>query len=556
MNQDYYDQERADEGWNKLPDALQKLGYTELRGPQKPCIKTIFGGQDVFCVLATGGGKTALAAIPTIVYNYQTIIFSPLIALMKDQVDSLNRKGIRAGALNSTQSDTENWHVIQAWLDRRCQVLFVAPERINKPEFQAAMRQAPPGLVVVDEAHTMSQWSVNFRPSYTQCGEFVRQFQPRQVIALTATATKNIIEDVISIMGTNNMILERHYEERSNLQLSSSFVDGEAELYTEVLKKVRQVEGSAIVYCSTVKQVAAVTAFLAQSGESVTFYHGQISDVTVKDRNQDTFMQNRARIMVATNAFGMGIDKPDIEAIIHASPPGSIEAVSQEIGRAARDGRKAICHIFGSSAGYWMQEFLWSRGNPPAASIQAVERFIRHNMDANQELEMTGEDIATAIDDEAASAAMNHLVSIGCLERHAPEGKVATITICEDQIEQAPKAALKTLNLVRQYGLHAATSGNNNPVYKICLNYLRDKANCTLQTVQNHIRQLVQKKVILYTAPFNGKITKFIREVTPLELAAAEIRRHSEREKFQAVRDYIKCPDEQKHQFLNKYFSL
>lgn len=556
MNQDYYDQEHAEEGWNNLPDALQKLGYTELRGPQKPCIKTIFGGQDVFCVLATGGGKTALAAIPTLTYNYQTIIFSPLIALMKDQVDSLNRKGIRAGALNSTQSDSENWHILQAWLEKRCQVMFVAPERIGKAEFQATMRQLPPDLVVVDEAHTMSQWSVNFRPSYAQCGEFVRTYQPKQVIALTATATKNIIDDVISIMGTKNMVVERHYEERSNLKLSGSWADDEHDLFDAILRLVRQVDGSVIVYCNTVKQVIAVTAFLSQAGESVTYYHGQITDSTVKDRNQDTFMHNRARIMVATNAFGMGIDKPDIEAIIHAAPPGSIEAVSQEIGRAARDGREAKCHIFGSSSGYWMQEFLWGLGNPPAASVHAVERFVRSNMDANQELAMTGEDIARAIDDDAASAALNHLVSLGCIERHTPEGKVATITICEDMLGKATKPQLNTLNLIREHGLFAATSGNGNPVYKICLNYLRDKANRTLTTIQNHIRQLAENKVILYTAPFNGKITKFIRPVTPMELAAAEIRRNSEREKFQAVREYIKCPDDQKHKYLNDYFSL
>jgi hypothetical protein len=136
------------------------------------------------------------------------------------------------------------------------------------------------------------------------------------------------------------------------------------------------------------------------------------------------------------------------------------------------------------------------------------------------------------------------------------EGKVATITICEDMLGEATKPQLATLDLIREHGLLAATSGNGNPVYKICLNYLRDKANRTLTTIQNHIRQLAAKKVILYTAPFNGKITKFIRPVTPMELAAAEIRRNSERDKFQAVREYIMCPDDQKHKYLNDYFSL
>ena len=556
MNQDYYDQERADEGWNKLPDALQKLGYTELRGPQKPCIKTIFGGQDVFCVLATGGGKTALAAIPTLVYNYQTVIFSPLIALMKDQVDSLNRKGVRAGALNSTQSDTENWHTMQAWLDKRCQVLLVAPERIGKPEFQTVMQQAPPDLVVVDEAHTMSQWSVNFRPSYVQCGEFVRQHQPKQVIALTATATQDIINDVINIMGTTKMVLERHYEERSNLKLSGSWVDDDNKLFSSILSRVRSVSGSVIVYCSTTKQVAALADYLSQAGESVTFYHGQITDDTRKDMNQDTFMQNRARIMVATNAFGMGIDKPDIEAIIHAAPPGSIEAVSQEIGRAARDGREALCHIFGSPSGFWMQEFLWSMSNPPAASIHAVERFVRQHMDSSKELRMTGDAIGNLLNDNSAPAALNFLVSIGCMERFSPEGKVATITVRENKLEQITKAQKKVLDAVREHGLHTTSSGNNNPVYEVCLKFLSDKAKVTLTTIQNHLRQLNKDGVIDYVAPYNGKVTRFIRPITDVELASAEIRRREERQKFEAVREYIKWPDDLKHQYLNDYFAL
>lgn len=556
MNQTYYDQEHADIGWKKLPEALQKLGYTELRGPQKPCINTIFGGQDVFCVLATGGGKTALAAIPTIVYDYQTIIFSPLIALMKDQVDSLNRKGIRAGALNSTQSDTENWHTLHAWLEKRCQVLFVAPERIGKPEFQAAMQQAQLDLVVVDEAHTMSQWSVNFRPAYVQCGEFVKKYTPKQVIALTATATQDIIEDVMGIMGTTSMVLERHYEERSNLKLFGQYLDNERMLLPEILNTVRQVQGSVIVYCSTTKQVAEVTDYLAQAGEAVTFYHGQISDPTTKDMNQDTFMQNRARIMVATNAFGMGIDKPDIEAIIHASPPGSIEAVAQEIGRAARDGREAICRIFATPAGYWMQEYLWSMSNPPTATIYATLRFVKGNMDANRELQMTGDAIGEILNDKAVPAALNYLVSLGCIERFAPSERVATITIQNHDPASVSKARTKLLDAIRQYGIKETISGNNNEVCKVGLNYLKDKMGVTMTTIQNNLRQLNKDGVISYEAPYNGKVSRFIRDISDMELVAAEARRRTERSKIDSVREYIKWPDHLKHQYLNDYFAL
>ena len=305
----------------KVPEVLTKLGYSGLREAQIPCINRILGGEDTFCILPTSGGKTLIGLVPTLVNNWKTIIFSPLIALMKDQVDSLCLKKVRAGALNSSQTDTENWAELKDWTEGLTQVLYVAPERISNPQFRQAMKQVPPNFVIVDEAHVMSKDSATFRPAYMACGDFIRDFQPEQVLALTATATKEIVDDVKRILGTPDMAIERHYTPRLNLHMTSSKCMDLDEVLWEALEIIRKIKGSVIVYCATVKNVIRVTDFLKQAGENVTFYHGQITQPSVKDMNQDAFMSGRVRIMVATNAFGMGIDKADIEGIIHIDPP-------------------------------------------------------------------------------------------------------------------------------------------------------------------------------------------------------------------------------------------
>lgn len=555
MNQSYFDEEKAIQSWMAVPDALKHMGYSDLRNGQKQCLHSIFGGKDTFCILPTGGGKTALAALPTLIFECQTIIFSPLIALMKDQVDGLNRKGIRTGAINSSQSDVENWNVLQAWIEGRCRILLVAPERISHPHFQQAIEKAPPGLVVIDEAHTMSKWSNSFRPSYVRCGDFVAQTTPKQVLALTATATKDIVQDVIRIMGTTNMAIECHYTERSNLKLSSEFMPNDRDLMPNILSWCRSVKGSVIVYCSTVKQVAAVTEYLSQAGESVTFYHAQCPD-TVRDENQDKFKHDRCRIMVATNAFGMGIDKPDIECVIHASPPGNIEAIAQEIGRAARDGRDAYCHMIATPSGFAIQDYFWNLDCPSANTIQRVCSLLYNQRDSNDEIKLKLDEIAELIQDKGATAAMNYLVAIGCISRYEPTSKVSTFCVYDKDPSALKGTRRKIYDAIITQGMRDGHSGAMNPIYKLDLNILPDLVGVLPATIMSHIRQLDKDGYLAYTAPYSGKITKFIRRVTQEELLAAAERRETERHKMLAVREYIECPHDQKHALLNKYFTL
>lgn len=555
MNQTYYDKDRATLAWKKVPEALNKMGFTELRGAQKPCINAILGGQDVFCVLPTGGGKTALAAIPTLVFEYKTVVFSPLIALMKDQIDSLNKKGIRAGAINSNLSDAENSRTLQDWVRGDIQVLYVAPERISHPQFDIIMQQLPPDFVVLDEAHTLSQWAASFRPAYVACGAFIEKVRPKQVVALTATATPEIIEDVKRTLGTPNMVLERHYTARMNLHLSSEILSEDADLLPKILEKVRSIKGSCIVYCSTVNTLTEVVQYLSQAGESVTYYHGQMTNQTQKDQNQDTFMNHRARIMVATNAFGMGIDKADIEGIIHANPPGSVEAIAQEIGRAARDGRDAVCHMFATPRGLHMQEVFWNLSNPEPDTIRKTFGFIKTRADKDNVLQMTGKEIEDAIGDEGASAALNYLVSLGCVERFKPEAKIATVTFPERELNLTPAKQL-VYDSVKKYGMRMATSSAGSPVYQVALESLTAALKKTEATITSTLRQLGKDGIIIYDPPFKGKLTRIIKDLTQQDLDVAKYRRETEWQKVAAARNYLTCPDSDKQNFIVSYFAV
>lgn len=555
MNQTCYDIDRATLAWKKVPEALNKMGFSELRGAQKPCIDAILGGQDVFCVLPTGGGKTALAAIPTLVFEYKTVVFSPLISLMKDQIDSLNKKGIRAGAINSNLSDAENSRTLQDWVRGDIQVLYVAPERISHPQFDIIMQQLPPDFVVLDEAHTLSQWAASFRPAYVACGAFIEKVKPKQVVALTATATPEIIEDVKRTLGTPNMVLERHYTARMNLHLSSEILSEDNELLPKILEKVRSIKGSCIVYCSTVNTLTEVVQYLSQAGESVTYYHGQMTNQTQKDQNQDTFMNHRARIMVATNAFGMGIDKADIEGIIHANPPGSVEAIAQEIGRAARDGRDAVCHMFATPRGLHMQEVFWNLSNPEPDTIRKTFGFIKARADKDNVLQMTGKEIEDAIGDEGASAALNYLVSLGCIERFKPEAKIATVTFPERELNLTPAKQL-VYDSIKKYGMRVATSSAGSPVYQIALESLTTALKKTEATITSTLRQLGKDGIIIYDPPFKGKLTRIIKDLTQQDLDVAKYRRETEWQKVAAARNYLTCPDSDKQNFIVSYFAV
>lgn len=543
------------EGQARIPEVLAQMGYSSLREGQETPINCIMAGRDTICILPTSFGKSACFAIPTVAMNWHTIVFSPLVALMRDQVQSMNRMGIRAGCVNSSQTDAQNFLTLREWAEGRLQLMYVAPERINNLQFQQALKATKVDLVVLDEAHVLSQAVSSFRPSYRACGELVSQYEPKVIAAFTATATNEVVEDVKTVLHMTNACICRYYVARNNIELHSEVLADNNMLKPALLNKLSTITGSCIVYCQTVREVGEITEFLQQQGESVTFYHGQIVQDGVRASNMDAFMSGRARICVATNAFGMGVDKPDIEGIIHVGCPSSIEAVAQETGRAARDGRKAVCYMFETPSSRWMQEFFWDSSNPDGDSIRRAYQFIRRAADSDGVAYVKTADVAEAVGSKSAEGALNFLQSRGCVERFSPETQLYTFGDKSIPLDDFPKTLRPLVECVRDLGIVIGES-DEGKIYQMDFAYLHAKLNQAESTIKSKIRQLDREKLFNITLPFSGKATRLIHPPTDEDLAAADTKRIAELEKIEDVRKYVRCPDEEKHTFLLKYFQL
>lgn len=546
--------ENFDKAFNKIPEILDRFGYKSLRPGQEGPINSILLGLDTIAIMPTGGGKTLLAALPTVAMDWKTLVFSPLVALMRDQVQSMNRLGIKTACINSSQNDTQNYIALKDWSEGRIQMLYVAPERLSNEQFLRAVTTEKASFVVVDEAHTVSTESANFRPSYVNIGKFIEKFNPDVVLAMTATATNEILNDIKRILGIQDAKLCRYYVPRTNLKLSSSKVT-DAELNKSVLEKVRSVSGSVIVYCQTVKMVATITSYLASMGESVTFYHGQITSQHEKSINMDSFMSGRSRICVATNAFGMGIDKPDIEAVIHTGPPSSIEAVSQEVGRAARDGRDAICHMFVTPSGLSIQEFLFNGSNPTGEAVRKTYKFVEQRANADGIAYVKTQDIVEATGEPSAGGALNFLQTLGCVERFKIQTKIYTIGDYLLNLDDISKRLQDVVSVVREYGTLVSESPDMN-TYSIDLAFLVSKVGKTETTIKSKLNELHKENIFNVTKPFNGFGTKILRKPTSEEIQSAEDRRQSEWKKIEEVREYIRIPDKDKQTYITNYFEL
>lgn len=319
----------------------QYFGYDTFREGQEQLIDAILSGQDVLGIMPTGAGKSLCYQIPALVMGGITLVVSPLISLMKDQVTSLNQAGIHAAYLNSSLTSNQYFKALGLAKQGRYPIIYVAPERLLTESFLDFALEADIRMVAVDEAHCVSQWGQDFRPSYLKITEFIERLPKRPVVsAFTATATAQVRDDIIEILKLQNAKIMTTGFDRSNLFFA---VQTPKDKYRTALEFIRAHEKeSGIIYCLTRKVVEEVCEKLMKDGFSVTRYHAGLSDEE-RRKNQDDFIFDRCRIMVATNAFGMGIDKSDVRYVIHYNMPKNMESYYQEAGRAGRDGEAAQC---------------------------------------------------------------------------------------------------------------------------------------------------------------------------------------------------------------------
>jgi len=365
------------------------FGYDSFRGLQEEIINRITHEKKHCLVLMpTGGGKSLCYQVPAMYFVGGTIVISPLIALMQDQVDALRKKKIPANFINSTVSKQERDSRLQDFTDGKIKLLYVTPERFRKQEFVDKIKSADISLLAIDEAHCISEWGHDFRPDYSRIGEFRKIMNNPLTIALTATATSEVQKDIIEKLNLSEDDIKIFHQgiERPNLRLEAIDVFDEKEKYAAIVSVLNNYSGSGIIYFALIQTLEEFSLKLKDNGYNHGIYHGKLPDKLRKQMQRD-FLSGKQKLILATNAFGMGIDKPDIRFVIHAEVPSSIEAYYQEIGRAGRDGKDSLCMLlYNQDDLYTQMEFIkWS--NPSADFYSALYDLLKRDIHAVNSVE-------------------------------------------------------------------------------------------------------------------------------------------------------------------------
>ena len=359
--------QKKEKQMDKYEILKKHFGYDTFRQAQETLIDSILDGKDTLGIMPTGAGKSLCYQIPALLMEGVTLVISPLISLMKDQVAGLNQAGIHAAFLNSSLTPGQYRKALGFAMQGRYPIIYVAPERLVTPEFLEFALHTSIAMVAVDEAHCVSQWGQDFRPSYLKIVEFIGKLPERPVLsAFTATATKEVRDDIIDILQLRDPTVMTTGFDRSNLYFGVVSVKDRYGAVKNYLEAHR--EESGIIYCLTRKHVEEVCGRLIRDGFSVTRYHAGLSDEE-RRKNQDDFIYDRVAVIVATNAFGMGIDKSNVRFVLHYGMPKNPESYYQEAGRAGRDGAPAQCMLYYSGQ-----------------DVATNQLFIEHNQD-NQELD-------------------------------------------------------------------------------------------------------------------------------------------------------------------------
>ncbi len=352
------------------------FGLARLRPGQAAVIERVLAGRSTLAVMPTGAGKSLCYQLPALLLAGRTVVVSPLIALMKDQCESLRALGVAAVQVNSAIDSDESGAAERAVADGSARIIMTTPERLAEPAFLELLLAHPVALLAVDEAHCISQWGHDFRPAFLEIGHVLARLGHPVVLALTATATDEIAQDICGQLGIPPEGVINTSAYRANLDLRVLPVTHEADKLAQALKVVRANTGSGIVYTATVKAAHAVHEALLAAGESAGLYHGKLP-AAERAAVQDAFMDSATRVMVATNAFGLGIDKADIRFVLHYQLPATLEAYYQEAGRAGRDGQLARCTLLFLRGDKAIQQFFMAGRYPGEEEAAAIVRALR-----------------------------------------------------------------------------------------------------------------------------------------------------------------------------------
>ncbi len=349
----------------------ERFGLPAFRGPQRAAIEAVLAGRDALVTMPTGAGKSLVYQLPALMLEGLTLVVSPLIALMQDQVDALRRRGIAATFVNSSLGAQERRARLAAAARGEFDLLYVTPERFRSPAFLETLPALRVVRLAIDEAHCISEWGHDFRPDYWRLGEYRALLGDPPTVALTATATLEVAEDIVRSLRLVDPLVIRTGIERPNLFLAATRAETREELLALLLERIAAIDGPGIVYSTLIRDLEELHVELARRGVPSLVYHGKLS---ARERRsmQERFMASEREVVLATNAFGMGVDKADIRFVIHAQLPGTIEAWTQEVGRAGRDGAPAWCELLAHEEDLAIQQRFVQWANPSREYLLSV----------------------------------------------------------------------------------------------------------------------------------------------------------------------------------------
>jgi len=526
----------------------ERFGHTAFRDGQEGAVRSVLGGRSLLVVMPTGSGKSLLYQLPALATAGLTLVVSPLIALMKDQVDDLTRRGIPATFINSSLSLQEQQERIGRCLRGEVRLLYVAPERFQSAAFLDMLRRVKVARLAVDEAHCISQWGHDFRPDYRRLRKFRADMGDPPVTALTATATPRVQTDIVECLGLKPAEVDLHVRgfDRPNFSLcvvQARREEAKIDFLREFLHRER---GAGIIYVGTRRAAEEVADAIADIEPSHTVYHAGL-DPEDRTRAQEAFLRGKVRVAVATIAFGMGIDKADIRFVHHYHFPGSVEEYYQEIGRAGRDGLPAQCALLYSAADRYLREFFIDLSHPTREQVQAVYEAL-WEIDENP-LAMTYAQIAELADDgeklkEGQVASAIRLLDGAGVTRAMAGDATAAITLVRPGAEILPKIRGDVQRQVFEAlasSLDLETPGR----YTIDLGQVAAVARLAIDQVRRAMTALADARHLAYEPPFRGRgIEKLVHPPPPFAKLAIDWKRQGflrglEVEKLDAMEDYI-----------------